>query len=69
MHILQEVTNNLQEVLKSWNEIFSESDKKMTKNMECSVNIHSFHVHCCFVLLFPVGHGKGGQEASLDTFY
>ena len=32
-HILQEVTNNLQEVLKSWNEIFSESDKKMTKTL------------------------------------
>ncbi len=32
-HILQEVTNNLQEVLKNWNEIFSDSDKKMTKTL------------------------------------
>ncbi len=50
--------------------------KVTIKNTQCSVNIHSFHVHCCSVLFFPgwAWAGRGVQEAwnslqqSLDTF-
>ncbi len=56
----------MQEVLKNNinDEIFSESDKEKTHNaVVCSVNIHSFHVHCCSVLFFPA---RGGGPGSIE---
>ena len=43
--------NNLQKVLKSWNEIFSESDKKMTFFTECNSLFSQYPFFPCPLLL------------------